>query len=165
MASPFNWNSYVLCQDKEATRLSSSIAKASPALTQGILALLFYWLWADWKIVNTTTTNISLNLYTYSSLCSALLYIHIWIQGETPPHPHGTPSLQVILTIIISYIVDTFVSQYRLSEKLREKLKKNQEEKEREEDLFAFCTKQAQSGLSVIAHLLHANGTLPDKSC
>ena len=33
---------FCLCQDKEATRLSSSIAKASPVLTQGILALLFY---------------------------------------------------------------------------------------------------------------------------
>ena len=55
---------------------------------------------------------------------------------------------QVILTIFISYIVDTFVSQYRLSEKLRETLKRNQEEKQPEEGLFAFCIKQAQSGLS-----------------
>ena len=54
------------------------------------------------------------------------------------------------------------MSQYRLSEKLRETLKKNQEEKQPQEGLIAFCTKQAQSGLSVIAHSLHANGALPD---
>ncbi len=75
--------------------------------------------------------------------------------------PHGAPvhiCIQVILTIFISYIVDTFVSQYRLSEKLRETLKRNQEEKQPQEGLIAFCTKQAQSGLSINVHSLHANG-------